>query len=116
MKQKELNELVDIRNKILEVDYEDKEADVLAEKIFNTIKENFDELPVDFIIETLTKLGQAPNVIYDDNGNFAVSGDGYQPVVVDDEKISGGFTVFVEAEQWKETIRLALKHYINEQD
>ena len=116
VKQTELSVMIGMRDKILDINYDDKEADVLEQKILTVIKTDFDELPIEFIIETLTKLGQGPNLVYDDNGNFAVSGNAFQPVVVDAEKIEGGITVFVEAQQWKETIRLALKFYLDEQN
>lgn len=51
--------------------------------------------------------------MYDDNGMFAVSGDGYQPVVTGRERIDGAMTVVVEKKQWKKTIRQALKYFIN---
>jgi len=69
---------------------------------------------VDFMLETLTEFGHAPNLVYDDNGLFAVTCDGYQPVVTGRQKIEGAMTVFVEKPQWKKTIRQALNHYIND--
>jgi hypothetical protein len=67
---------------------------------------------VDFILECLTRFGQAPNVMYDDNGLFAVSSDGFQPVVTGRQRIDGTISVYVNRKQWKKTIRLALKHYL----
>lgn len=89
-----------------------KEVDSMAKEVEKLLKEHFKELPVDFIIETLTHLGQAPNVMYDDNGYFAVSGDGLQEVVYGRKKIEGGMTVIVNKKMWKKTIREALKYYM----
>lgn len=92
---------------------DDNRIDKIQKDIITAIKKNFNKYEVDFILETLTKFGDAPNLIYDDNGMFAVSGDGYQPVVFGNQKIEGSMTVFVKKDQWKKTIREALKHYIN---
>jgi hypothetical protein len=91
---------------------EPKEIDNLGREIKQLLDKNVDTLPVDFIIESLTHLGDAPNVMYDDNGMFAVSGDGYQPVVFGNQRIEGGLTVVVEKKMWKSTIRKALKYYM----
>lgn len=91
---------------------EPKEIDNLGREIKKLIDTHVNTLPVDFIIESLTMLGDAPNVMYDDNGMFAVSGDGYQPVVSGNQRIEGGLTVHVEKKMWKSTIRKALKYYL----
>jgi hypothetical protein len=91
---------------------EPKEIDVLGKEIKALIKTFIDILPIDFAIESLTMLGDAPNVIYDDNGLFAVTADGFQKVVVGNQKLDGAFTVLVEKKMWKKTIREALKFYL----
>lgn len=90
----------------------DPQVDEISEDITNSLIEYFDDYEVDFILETLTHFGDAPNLIYDDNGLFAVTCDGYQPVVTGNQKIEGEFIVFVEKKQWKKTIREALKYYL----
>jgi hypothetical protein len=82
--------------------------------ILSEFKKNFNDLDTDFILETYTRLGYAPSLIYDDNGLFAISDNGFNEVVTGREKIEGSFIVFVEKRQWKKTIRQALKHYMNE--
>ncbi len=74
---------------------EPKEIDELGIEIKADLKTHFADLPVDFIIESLTMLGEAPNVMYDDNGMFAVSGDGMQPIVYGHQLIEGSLTVLV---------------------
>ncbi len=103
---------VKVRLGLLKVDENHPDVDLISAKIIAEFKKNFNKYEVDFIVETLTMFGQAPNIIYDDNGYFAVSGDGYQPVVYGRKKIEGSVQVFVEKKQWKKTIRLALKHYL----
>ena len=74
------------------------------------MKENFDELEFDFILLELTKLGDAPNVLYDDDGNFAVSGSGMQSV----GEGTVSLMAIVEPEHWKETPREALRYYMKD--
>ena len=89
----------------------DEIIDDLGDKILDIIKKEFNNLPFEFIFEELTKLGHSPNLVYDDNGNFAITGDGYQ-------KLSSTYpediTIlnFVEKNQWKKTVREALSHYL----
>jgi len=92
-----------------------KEIDEIAIEIRSLIDEHFDELPVDFIVETITKLGDAPQIVYDDNGHFAVSSSGLAPVPSTESgrfESTENFITFVEPEQWYDTIREALNHYL----
>lgn len=94
---------------------EPKEIDEFAGEIKEAIDTHKDELPVDFILESLTMLGHAPQLVYDDNGHFAISGDGFSPVPMTDSgkfEESESFTTLVEPEMWHDTIREALNHYL----
>lgn len=93
---------------------EPKEIDILGAEILRLLQQHHKELPVDFIIEELTKLGQAPNVIYDDNGHFAITADGY--ATVSDEPQDAEVYSFVRKSQWKRTIREALEYYMFNRD
>lgn len=95
-----------LRNKV------DKTADAIQEAIYFYLNDGFDDLSVDFIIETITKLGAAPQLVYDDNGQFAVSDTGMAPVVYDDEKLTGIMTSIIDKDSWFPTIRQALKYYL----
>jgi len=108
-----INALLDERDALYKLDNDSKRVDEIQKEISTAIRKNFDQYAVDFILETWTRFGAAPNVIYDDNGLFAVTGDGYQKVVFGKERLEGTFTVFVEKKQWKKTIRQALKQFIN---
>lgn len=112
MLNKEILELLEVRNNLLDTDEKNERIDEIENEIILQIKDNYNHYSVDFIIETLTKFGQAPNLIYDDNGMFAISSEGYQPVVSGDERIEGVVSVAVEKEQWFDTIRKALWHYL----
>jgi hypothetical protein len=111
--QKDITNLIKERSRLLDKDYNDSKADLIQQHITASFKKYFKGYPCDFIIETLTEFGQAPNIIYDDNGLFAMSADGYQPVVTGDEKLEGELMVFVmKKDMWKPTIREALWHYL----
>ena len=104
---KELNKR---RSDILDKDY-DTNVDDITDKIIDSSKEHRDSLTLEFILEELTKLGWSPNLIYDDNGNFAISADGYGPV---NEEIGDTVnTVFAMKDQWKPTIREALNNFLD---
>lgn len=113
MNKEEISILLDERDILLDNEnYDEKLVDSIQKKITKEIKKNFNKYEVDFIIETWTRFGCAPCLVYDDNGKFAVSGDGYGPAVFGDDRIEGSLQVFVEKEMWKKTIREALKYFI----
>lgn len=111
IEEEKINELIEKRLTHLNED-DIESADKIEESITKSIMTYYPLYSIDFIIETLTKFGQAPNLVYDDNGLFAVSGTGLQPVVYDDQKLDGSITVIVESEMWFPTIRKALYHYL----
>ena len=97
--------------------YEPPEIDSLGDEILYKINQWRDDLRFEFIIEELTKLGQAPNLLYDDDGRFAITGEGFQNVNTSEnnENVDMFFEFIVTAECWKETIREALYYYLDEQ-
>src|SRR6185295_4543467 len=107
MDEQEIKSLIKKRYKLLNADNV-KEADIIEKKITSSLRNRFKYFSIDFILETLITFGQAPNLINDDNGNWAVSGEGYQPVVTGKEKIDGHVMVVVTKKQWAKTIRQAL--------
>ena len=112
MNKQEILILLHERDKILDANYNDKKVDEIQDIITTEFKTNFDSYEVDFIIETYTKFGAAINLLYDDNGMFAIVYDGVQPVVIDDERIEGEMSFYCEKEQWFKTIREALRYYV----
>lgn len=116
----EIKKMLDIRDGFLDQVDEDfkvlppfmEKADQIESSIAASLHEHYNEYGVDEIIETLTRFGQAPCLVYDDNGMFAVSSDGYGPHVVGDEVISGSMQVIVNRTMWKKTIREALWFYM----
>jgi len=111
---KQILQWLDERDSCLEAN-DMVQADALENKIFAIIKQRSNEFECDFILETLTRFGVAPSLIYDDNGKWAVLSDGTQPVVSGDEVFEGhiGMTFFCDREQWCSTIREAIVCYLN---
>lgn len=91
-----IKRLLKIRKNYLKKISTEYDADKIQNQITKCFKKHFEAYTVDFILETLTKFGDAPNVIYDDNGMFAVTSEGYQPVVCGKERITGEFRVYVK--------------------
>lgn len=111
MTKKEIKKLLKHRLSIYKMDEKSNEVDEIMNIIVKEFENNIDNFEFDFIFETLTMFGWAPNLIYDDNGRFAVSGNGYCPTVID-KKIEGMFSVYVEKDDWKKTPKKALKRYL----
>jgi hypothetical protein len=90
---------------------ENPDIDILAIQILEKIKEWRANLTFEFIFEELTKLGQAPCLLYDDNGHFAISGDGFCSVSTEIQDWEGFCSA--EKDSWKNTIREALDYYLD---
>jgi len=95
---------------------EPEEIFTLRDEILNLIFKYEPELDTDCIIETMTELGYAPNILYDDNGNFAVITDCFTSVSFGDDPVDMDMSFHVEARHWKPTIREAIKHYLEDFD
>jgi len=91
------------------------QIDKLGSKIYNSIKQLVNELEFDFILEQLSRLGDCPCLLYDDNGRWAVVSDGYQNTVFGDEPQDVTTTFSINASEWKETPRKALIHYLTKE-
>jgi hypothetical protein len=63
-------------------------------------------------LEALVNRGDCPGIINDDNGHWAVSGSGVQNVPMGDDPVDIGTEFFVEAKDWKPTIREAIEAYL----
>jgi hypothetical protein len=92
---------------------EPKEIDEIANEIMQYIAKHKDEIDIEVILETITYLGGSPNLLYDDNGHFAITDEGYQSVAFGDEPVDVETSFNVPKECWKKTIREALNHYLN---
>lgn len=93
---------------------DDQKIDELAVEIEKSIKLYFNELAFDFIVEQLSNLGQAPNLLYDDNSMWAVTSEGFSSVSLEVSDWEGSF--FVKKEQWRKTPREALYFYLNNEE
>jgi len=84
-------------------------------EIIQCIQECQDSLPMEFILESLTSMGHCPSVLYDDNGHFAVEGDGWQKLLLDydlneETTFEGGWVI--PGGHWKPTVREALSCFL----
>jgi len=91
-----------------------EEIDDLMNKIYKLLESFHHELPIELVIEELTKIGDAPCILYDDSGNFAICSTGCQNVSGDNEPCNMNISHFILKKQWKPTIREALKFYFDE--
>ena len=86
--------------------------DELSQDIITYIRKNINNLDIDNILETLTHLGYAPNLIYDDNGHFAITDDAFQNVTYGDEPSDLDISLHINKERFEKTIKLALINYL----
>lgn len=106
-----ITDLINKRSELLNVDYDDPIADKIENEIIQILINNFNDFEVDFVTETITYLGYAPQLIYNDNGKFAIGTLVYFPVSID-EPIEGSMVITFEKDEWKDSIREALYYYL----
>lgn len=98
-------------------DYENPRCDELRNQIMTLIYTEHENLTVEDIFEGLTSIGAAPSLIYDDNGHFAMGGDGMQGIDLKFDEKAGearadfGGTWFFRKEDWSNTVRGAIRNY-----
>ena len=109
--------------KALFVDQEanDPQIDIMAKQVVEFIKKHKDQLSLEVIIESLTHLGSAPNILYDDNGHFTVAEEGSQNLPTTDDDFETKETEFhaswtIPPGGWKKTIREALNAYLDQEE
>lgn len=103
------------RSEILSFKPNDPEVNGLAERIHSLLEEAQESLPVEFILESLTRLGAAPSLLYDDDGHWTIGTDGTQPVMAfaDRTKETTFDAVWwVQPNSWRKTIREAIRDYL----
>ena len=93
----------------------EKQIDEQAEKILDLITEGEKQLEFEFIFDQLTRLGQAPQLLYDDDGRWAITGDGYATVPFNGP-VDWEAAFSVPKEKWFDSIREALRDYLNKED
>lgn len=71
----------------------------------------FDWLKIEDVLETLTKMEYAPNLLFDDNNLWAIVTNGTQPIT-GKQILHGNMTFFCEKKDWAPTIRKALLKYL----
>lgn len=69
------------------------------------------EISLEVLLESLIELGNCPALVNDDNGRWAVSETGVQNIPLNDKPSDIQTTFFIEAKDWKPTVRQALIHF-----
>lgn len=136
MKNKELNILISERQVFLDKEHhyydqftddelgsddlkeydQDPKCEELRLKILDFIVNNHQQLTIESIFEGLTSIGDCPNLLYDDDGNFAVGNSGVQSFNLETNKKSSDRLDFkgiwfLKKKDWKPTIREAIQAY-----
>ena len=93
-----------------------EKTDLLATEIEDLLKKHFDDLEFDFILDELSKVGQAPCLIYDDNGFWAISGSGFSTVSFGEKPMNFEISNFVSSDLFKDSPREALRYYMFNED
>jgi hypothetical protein len=117
----DIAKMVKERNALLKSDNSDNKVDELSEQIWQTLREFQKDLPLEFIIESLTSLGAAPSVLYDDNGHFTIGEEGSQNMPTFEMDFEEKETAFVgdwivKPGHWKRSIREALELYFESRE
>ena len=89
---------------------------IIKLKILDDLYYNKDELSIDFMIESLSKLGYSASILYDDNGNFAVADIKIQNLIFEkdfDKQTDFHGTWEIPPYGWHPTIRESFNFYIN---
>jgi len=117
----ELQNILDVSETPVDIIMNDEKESSILEKLDNLFREivslmlnHFDNLPFEFIFETLSKIEESPNLLNDDNGHWAVVEEGYQAVCTSDSPSDIDSHFFVRKDEWKNTPREALKYYLTE--
>ena len=94
---------------------ESKEADAMffamKRNVLELFRDKFSEFDPLYILETWTRLGMAPNLLYDDDGLFAIDFGGYQSIsdkTKEDYVVSISFSV--EKKRWQKSPSEAIEY------
>lgn len=79
-------------------------------ELLDDFKDN--KISVEYVLEELANIGHCPALIFDDNGHWAVTSAGVQDVSLEEGPSDISTCFFIEAEEWKDTIREAVLYYL----
>lgn len=118
MNQKEkIKKLIEERSKLFDSEGEmldEEEIDAYAKVIEKKLEVYIDILEPDFVLEAVTHLGWLPQLIYDDDGHWAVTEQGVSNVVDVFEEDYQQVSSVTDKKAWKDNIKDAVKYYILE--
>ncbi len=110
-----IQDYINERRALIAADGDEETVDAMAALIQAALRDHQESLPVEFILESLTSLGAAPSLIYDDNAHWTVGGDGHQSMIFDEDRSKE--TIFnagwiVPPNRWRKSIREAVRDYL----
>ena len=71
-----LDNMLNAREEHIDNEADDKVIEKYTEEVYSYLKSHFDNLKFETIILALVRCGDAPQLVYDDNGNFAIAAEG----------------------------------------
>lgn len=96
-------------------DYSRQHIDNLTNQIYQSLYEQRDTLSVEYILETISRLGGAPSILCDDFGHFAMTDEAMQSLPRNPNKADDiEFSALVEKKYWKNSVREAISCYLEE--
>ncbi len=92
--------------------------DAIDKEIIELLQQHFDLLDGLYILVILSHLGAAPNLVYDDDGMWAITTGGFSSIPNKEmEFYSVDLTFVIEKEEWfsdpKEAIKYTLNNWFN---
>lgn len=79
-------------------------------ELIDNFKDN--KISVEYVLEQLSDMGHCPALIFDDNGHWAVTSAGVQDVSLEEGPSDISTCFFIEAHEWKNTVREAVLYYL----
>lgn len=111
-----LRRLYELRSTICDEDEAALETN--RQQIVETVTKHRDELTFEVLFESLTTIGYAPALVFDDDGNFAVTCAGFSTVntrySADDRDDETVITTDIGSGRWRPTVRDALYVMLDE--
>ena len=93
-----------------------EESTQLRTKVLYILNKKRKRLSVEDILTALISVGDAPSLLYDDNGHFAVSSEGTQNISLSDDGLLDNFSGYWKTPKtsWKKTIKEAVYWYLDD--
>jgi hypothetical protein len=105
-----VSELITERQSLIDGGHWNDEVDELYERVWEIFKDSHAMFELDFVLESLSKLGMNPVLVNDENGNWSFIGTGCFDINKDEDPTH--VTVIVSPDEWSASIREALTKFL----